>query len=490
MFKHFVNLEWKQFRRASYFQKGLAIKILMGFLVLYFGGIALFFGAGVFFIAEKVVPGVDPIETVNKFLIFWFLFDLLFRYFMQQLPVMNIKPLMTIPIKRSTVIHYLLGKTSISFFNILPLFIFIPFSIVMLYKGYPVLSVLGWFFSVAAITLCLNFINFLVNKNNVVFYFLLSFLVLFVSLEYYNIYKITEPIGNAFNFLYNNPYLVIVPVGLLILIYKATFNFIKKGFYLDGSISKKVKEINTTDLSWMNRFGKVAPFIKNDVKLIWRNVRPKQVMLMSFMFLFYGLFFFTSDTYKDMPALLAFAAMFITGGFLISFGQLVPSWDSEYYKLLMSQNIPYKQYLESKWYLMVFAVITSFILATPYIYFGWDIYAMIAAGAIFNVGLNSFITLFGGALNRVPIELNVKAKAFSNTAGFNPVQLLISLPKVFLPMILFYIPYKLIGFNAGLITIAMSGILGIVFRKYIFNFIVNVYKKGKYKTIAAFSEKK
>ncbi|WP_452225498.1 DUF5687 family protein [Lacinutrix chionoecetis] len=490
MIKRFIDLEWKQFRRASYFQKGLAIKILMAFLVLYFGGIALIFGAGVFFIAQKAVPNVDPVETVNKFLIFWFLFDLLFRYFMQQLPVMNVKPLMVIPIKRSTVIHYLLGKTSISFFNILPLFVFIPFSIVMLFKGYPVLNVLGWLVAVTAITLCLNFTNFLVNKNNMVFYVLLTILVVFVGLEYYNIFNVSQPIGEAFNFLYNNPYVALLPLGLLVLLYKATFNFIKRGFYLDDAVSKKVKEVNTTDLSWMNRFGSVAPFIKNDVKLIWRNVRPKQVMMMSFMFLFYGLFFFTQDTYNQMPAILAFAAMFITGGFLISFGQLVPSWDSEYYKLLMSQNIPYKQYLESKWYLMVFAVVLSFILATPYIYFGWDIYAMIAAGALFNVGLNSFITLFGGALNRVPIELNVKAKAFSNTNGFNPVQLMIGLPKVFLPMILFYIPYKLINFNAGLITVAMSGVLGIVFRKYIFSFIVGIYQKGKYKTIAAFSEKK
>jgi len=490
MFKRFISLEWKQFRRASYFQKGLAIKILMGFLVLYFGGIALAFGAGVFFVAKKMVPDMDPVETVNKFLIFWFLFDLLFRYFMQQLPVMNVKPLMVAPVKRSSVIHYLLGKTSVSFFNILPLFVFIPFSIVMLFQGYPVLNVIGWFISVFAITLCLNFTNFLVNKNNVVFYSLLVILVLLAGLEYYKIYNVSESIGAVFNFLFNNPYIALLPILLLIFLYKATFNFVKKGFYLDDAVSKKVKEVNTTDLSWMNRFGAVAPFIKNDVKLIWRNVRPKQVVLMSCMFLFYGLFFFTSDTYKEMPALLAFAAMFITGGFLISFGQLVPSWDSEYYKMLMSQNIPYKQYLESKWYLMVFAVVVSFILATPYIYFGWDIYAMIAAGAVFNVGLNSFITLFGGALNRVPIELNVKAKAFSNTNGFNPVQLLIGLPKVFLPMILFYIPYKLIGFNAGLITVAMSGVLGIVFRKYIFNFIVSIYQKGKYKTIAAFSEKK
>jgi hypothetical protein len=139
---------------------------------------------------------------------------------------------------------------------------------------------------------------------------------------------------------------------------------------------------------------------------------------------------------------------------------------------------------------MVFVVALSFILSTPYIYFGWDIFAMIAAGALFNIGLNAFITLFGGALNRVPIELNVKAKAFSNTNGFNPTQLLIAMPKVLLPMILFYIPYKLMNFNAGLIVLGASGVAGILLKNVFLNKIESIYQKGKYKTIAAFSEKK
>jgi hypothetical protein len=294
----------------------------------------------------------------------------------------------------------------------------------------------------------------------------------------------------AFNALYNQPYLVIIPILLLFALYRINFNDIKKGFYLDGTISKKIEKISTTDLSWLDRFGSIAVFLKNDLRLIWRNARPKQVLMMSFLFLFYGLIFYTQPTYQKMPAFLAFASMFVTGGFLMTFGQLVPSWDSEYYKLLMSQNIPYRKYLESKWYLMVVAVGISFVLSTPYLYFGWKIFGMIAAGALFNIGLNSFITLFGGALNRVPIELNVKAKAFSNTNGFNPTQMLIALPKFLLPMGLFYIPYKLVNFEAGIMVLALSGVLGIVFKNFFLSKIESLYQKGKYKTIAAFAEKK
>ena len=289
-----------------------------------------------------------------------------------------------------------------------------------------------------------------------------------IGLRYFNIFDVTEPIGKIFNGLYNQPYLVVIPVLLMYALYRKNFSDIKHGFYLDGTISKKAEKASNIDLTWMNRFGSIAVFLKNDVRLILRNARPKQVLMMSFLFLFYGLIFYTQETYQKMPAFLAFASMFVTGGFLMTFGQLVPSWDSEYYKLLMSQNIPYKKYLESKWYLMVVAVGISFILSTPYLYFGWKIFGMITAGALFNIGLNSFITLFGGALNRVPIELNVKAKAFSNTNGFNPTQMLIALPKLGLPMLLFYIPYKLVNFEVGLIVLALSGVLGIVFRNFFF----------------------
>lgn len=490
MIKQFLSLEWKQFSRASYFKKGIAIKILMAILVLYFGGAAVFFGGALFFIIKKMVPDTDPVIVVNNFLIFWFLFDLVFRYFMQQLPVINVKPLMTIPIKRSKVIHFLLGKTALSFFNFFPLFILVPFSIVLLVKGYSVINVLSWFFSVVFITLSLNYTNFLMNKSKLGFVFIVSLLIGLFVIEYYDIFEVTKTFGKVFNTLFNNSYLVLIPALLVSILYYLNFKFIRSSFYLDDTVSVKVKEAKVTDLSWMNRFGSVAPFLKNDVKLIWRNVRPRQVMFMSFIFLFYGLIFYTQEAYQNMPAFLAFASIFVTGGFLMTFGQLVPSWDSEYYKMLMSQNIPYKKYLESKWYLMVVAVVISFVLSVPYLYFGWKIFGMIAAGALFNVGINSYVTLFGGALNRTPIELNVKAKAFSNTQGFNPTQMLISLPKFVLPMLLFYVPYKFINWEAGLIALAISGIIGIVFKNFFFKIIENVYQKGKYKTIAAYSEKK
>lgn len=488
--KRFLSLEWKQFRRSSFFEKGLAIKILMLLGALYFASIAVLAGIGVFFIFKTSVPDQDPFGLINNYLIYWVLGDLALRYFMQQLPVMNIKPMLLLPIKRQSVIQFLLLKTSFSFFNILPLLFFIPLAVVLMVQGYHPVMVLLWFISILSISFSINFLNFILNKNKTVFFVVIALLAAFIGLQYFNVFDITPYTGVFFNSFYKVGYTVVLPLALVIFLFKMNYRLLRANFYVDGAVQAKKEKFKNYNLEFLNRFGTLATFLKNDVKMITRNARPKQVLIMSFLFLFYGLLIFTQDIYKDMPVFLAFAAMFVTGGFLMTFGQLVPSWDSEYYKLMMSQNVSYKQYLESKWLLMAIGCAVSFILSTPYIYFGWDIFAMIAAGASFNIGLNSFITLYGGALNRVPIELNQKAKAFSNTQGFNPTQLLIALPKILGPMLIFYVPYKLINFNAGIIVLALSGVLGLIFKSYFLKLIENLYQKTKYKTISAFSEKK
>ncbi len=121
MISHFLKLEWKQFFRSSYWQKGIAIKIVMAFLALYFIVAFLAVGVGGYFILKKQFPEQDPLQIVNSYLLYALLGDLIFRYLMQKLPVMNIKPMLILPIKKSKLVHYVLAKSSISFLLILTL---------------------------------------------------------------------------------------------------------------------------------------------------------------------------------------------------------------------------------------------------------------------------------------------------------------------------------------------------------------------------------
>ena len=135
MFKHFISLEWKSFFRSASFTTNLALKIIMGFVALYFMVLFIGAGVGVFFLLKEDFH-LEPLATVNKYLIYYLVGDLVVRYFFQKMPVTNIRPLLTLPIKRNVIVHFTLGKTIISFFNVLHAFFFIPFTVVLLMNGY------------------------------------------------------------------------------------------------------------------------------------------------------------------------------------------------------------------------------------------------------------------------------------------------------------------------------------------------------------------
>lgn len=487
MIGHFLKLEWKQYFRSSYWQKSIVLNIFLVFFALYMLASFLVLGFGAYFLIEDQLPGRDPLQVVNAYLVFALLGDLIFRYLMQKLPVMNIKPMLILPVRKSKLVHYVLGKSIFSFFNIMPLFFYIPFALVLIGKEYSAPGALGWLFSMMFITFSLNFLNFIINKNSKIFGVIFVILASLIAIQTFDVFDIATYAGALFDGIYNNPWLVAIPLGLVITLYYINYKQLRDKVYLDDVISIKTKEANSADLSWADRLGDVAPFIKNDIRLIWRNKRPKTVFFMSFAFVLYALIFFTQDVYDKMPAFLIFACIFTTGGFALNFGQFIPAWDSSYYKMLMSQNIKYRKYLESKWYLMVVITTALYILSIPYIYFGVDKFLMITAGAIFNIGFNSLFLLFAGSFNRKRIDLD--KSAFANYQGTSATQFIIILPLMGLPMLLFWGFNVLLGFNAGIIAIATVGLLALLFKNYFMNIIEKKYINNKYATVHAFDQK-
>lgn len=486
MISHFLNLEWKQYFRSAHWQKGIAIKIIMVFFALYFVVAFLAIGVGGYYLLKKEFPDSDPLQIVNSYLLFAILGDLIMRYLMQKLPVMNIKPLLILPIKKNKLVHYVLGKSAFSAFNILGLFFYIPFSIVLIKEGYNTIGVLGWLFTMILIIQSANFLNFLINKNNKALIIIGTTLVSLIGLQQFGIADVVGFGGTIFDFIYANPIYSLIGIIVLAFLYQLNYKQLRNQVYLDEAVQTKVEEANTADLSWANKLGDVAPFIKNDIRLIWRNKRTKTVFLMSFLFLFYGLIFFTQETYKEMPAMLMFAALFVTGGFTINYGQFIPAWDSTHYKLLMSQSFKYRKFLESKWFLMVAMTTILYFLSFPYLYFGTDIFLMITAGAIFNIGFNSLFLLYAGSFNRKRIDLN--KSGFGNTQGTSATQFIIIIPLMLFPMLLFWIFDKFVGYNSGFIVVATVGIVSLLLKNYAMNFIEKKYIKDKYVMINAFGK--
>jgi hypothetical protein len=486
MISHFLKLEWKQYFRSANWQKSVFLNILLVFFALYFAASFLVVGIGGYFILKKQFPEQDPLVLVNSFLMYAIVGDLVFRYLMQKLPVMNIKPLLVLPIKKSKIVHFILLKSSFSFFNIMGLFFYIPFSVVLIKEGYDVSGVLGWLFTIILIIQSVNFLNFLINKNNIAFGTLIAILLGGYIVQYFELFNLPGFIGTGLDFIYQNPITVIVFAVILVVLYVLNYKQLRNEVYLDALISEKTKEVKASDLSFTERLGDLAPFIKNDLRLMWRNKRTKSGIWMLAVGLLYGLFFYPNPMYAKMDFMYVLVGIFSTGTFLINFGQFIPAWDSSYYKMLMSQNFKYERYLKSKFTIMTISVVALFLLGIPYVYFGWKILVVHFAAMIYNVGVNTHVILYGGTFNRKKINLDEKA-AF-NFQGTGAVQWIIGFPLMFLPMGIFGLINWLVSFEIASLTLAILGFIGIALHKKLMASITKKYIKNKYVMIHAFNQ--
>ena len=487
MFKQFTSLQWKSFFRSSNLGKSLGIKIVMGFFGVYMLLSLAGLGGGMYFILKEIFPDQSPMWSISQYFIYWILIELFLRYFMQKLPVMDIKPFLTTPVKKSTIAHYILGRSAASIYNLLTLFFIVPFAIVLLFNAYPVLNVLLWIVAIMALVLCINYINLLINKNEKILIGIGTILVIGYVLDYFGVFSVKSLFAPIFHALYAYPVTVLIPIVMAIGIYYFNYRFLKDKIYLDASLKSKSVEANTSDLAWTKRFGEMGSFLQLDLKMIWRNKRTKSQVYISLLFVFYGLVFYTQEMYSSMMPMKAFVGIFMTGIFLSNFGQFIPAWDSSYYSMMMSQNIPMRKYLESKVTLITVSVVFMFLLTIPYVYFGWDALAINFGCALYNLGVNIPVILYFGSFNKKRIELD--QSPFGNMQGTSATQFLIMLPVLIVPILLFSMFYYLFNLQVAVIVLSVLGVIGFTMKNYLLNLITEQYKRKKYGMIAGFKEK-
>ena len=484
-FKQLANLEWKGMKRKGGMAQSIIMAIGKGYFGLCYLLLMTIMTPGLFKFAEE--QGLDPFQGFFKYAVYLWLGDLVIRYFFQIMPTTLVKPLLIQNVRKKTIVNYCLTKSALSFFNFVNLFMGVALLLVLVLE-YKVGFVTSFLFALS-FTIFLWANNFLVQLLNHVNKFALPFLVVFagvLALDYFKFVEVTAYTKYFFEALYNYLFLIVVVAAYLIALLVACYRFYFKNLSLDSAVVVKKETYKYYDLNFLNRFGTLAPFLKLDIKLLTRNKRTRTVLMMSALFLLYGLIFFTMDMYKSNTFFTILAAIMITGGFMMLFGQYVPSWDSSYYPLMMTQNIPYRTYLESKWLIMVLGTLASTVLASFYLFFGLQTYLIIVAVGFYNIGWNCYMSLITGAFVRSKIDLSSNKNAFGDSKAFSVQTLLLSIPTLAIPIVLYLILTAFLPFNTAIIVFIIIGLLGILLKKPMFNLIENLYKSQKYTTLKAY----
>ena len=486
MYLRLIRLELLNFFRNPQFGTNLAVKILMGFAMVYF---ALVYVGSPFLLYYYAVDELkaDPLTLFCRFFFYYWVLDLVIRYFMQQMPTQNLKPFLTQNLSKTFLVRFTIFKTFTHFFNWGYLLFLLPFAGLLIFDGgYSVLGTIGFTIGILFMFYLSNFLNILLNGKVSVLIATVVVAVILGAFEYFQIFSFASLSEQIFYSLYSQPWLCLIPMLLASCAAYAAFQTIRKTFYLDQGLALKVVEGKTENIKFLNRFGVTGTFINNDVKLLKRSKSARSAVFMSVAFLFYGFLFFNGAYQQDFMKL--FAAIFVSGGFMFMFGQRVPSWDSTYYPLMMTSNVPYKQYLKGKWALLVAGTFISLILSSFYLFFGFELWLIIFAAGLYNLGVNCHIVLLAGAYNKKPLDLNSSSKSFGGGNNFSVKTFLLILPQMLLPMAVYGLVNYFFNQYAAVASLGLLGLLGFLIRDVIFDLIVKVYKKEKYSTLEAFKK--
>jgi hypothetical protein len=467
----------------------VAVNIFVGFFALYIAVLLLVIGFTLNSFLEKIPGSLTPMEFFDGAMFYIILGGLGLRFFMQQLNTVNLSSYQSLPVKRSTLINFLLLKSLVSPVNYLTLLVVVPFaagSVAGYYSGIVALRFVIvficviWFDSFMA-----AFLKRMFGAHPLTYAIVPLCIAGIIALEYFRIFSLFNISRVFFGFIVLNPAGFILPAAAASGAFLLNKWFFARNYYPENFNRKLTgTRVSAADFSLLKRFGITGELITVEIKLLLRHKRTKTILYLSVFFLFYGLLFYTNHVYG--AGMLFFAAMFITGILTLMYGQWAISWDSPHFDGFMTRDIPVRTYLSANYYMMVGFNMICFLLTTPYFLFGTKIIWMHIAAFLYNTGVNIFLFLFFCTYNTKRVDLS--RSSAMNYQGVTFKSFLIVFPIIFFPMIAVSILSWLLSTEAALIIVSLLGIAGIIFRNQLMTLCVKQFNTRKYKLAEGFRQ--
>lgn len=290
-----------------------------------------------------------------------------------------------------------------------------------------------------------------------------------------------------FKQLLQTPLLCFAAIALAIISYYNNTRFLQDNLYLDDLV-KSPGQKASAEFNWLQRFGNIGDLIAIELKLILRNKRPRSLLLLSCIFLFYGFIFYRPGAFENNDfGFLLLGGIFVTGMFMANYGQFLFAWQSSQFDGLMATNVNLKAYLKSKFILLIGFCTVALLLSLLYGFINWKIIPLQIAAYFFNIGIHSVVAVYIGTHNYKGLDLS-KGATF-NYQGMGAAQWLYALI-IMLVGFLVYFPFAfLISSWAGVVSVGLLGLINLLLQEWWIDKLSIQFQKRKHKILEGFREK-
>lgn len=483
--------QWKSFWRSRSAGRNVAMQIFIGFIVLYLALTAIFIGFSLHELLSKAFPGKDVIKIFFGFILYYFSFDIILRFIFQNLPTLSIQPYLVQNINRNKLVQFLNLRSLFSAFTFIPFLLFLPFIVSVISVKYGHTVSIAFIITIISLTFFNHFLVLYIKRKTILnHWWLIGFFIvimLIIAADYFKIFSLSNWSVALFTTLIHIPFLCLFFLLLAIAAFYNNSLFLRKNFYLED-LQKSSGQKKSINYNWLQRFGNNGDLIEMDIKLIIRNKRPRTLLLLSVIFLFYGFIFFKPEYFKkDSLGILLIGAVFVTGMFMATYGQFIFAWQSNHFDGLMSNNINIKSYIKSKFMLLGSFSTIAFLISLLYGFISWKLIPVLFAAWLFNIGIHTLLVGYIGTLNFKGLDLS-KGSTF-NYQGTGAAQWLFSFV-ILLAGLIIYLPFALlINAWSGIAAIGIAGLISYMMQDWWIDRIAVQFEKRKYKMLDGFREK-
>ena len=486
----FFNLKLKSFFRSAHWKQSAGIKAVVIFVGFYISISLLVLGFQLPQIFKKYFPGTDPILLFNEFVWGYLLVSALMRQFLQELPVVDALPLLNMPIKKKRIANYLVNRSFISFANIAPWFIIIPFVAQEISTRYALANIWGWIIHLLGFILIDHLFAIFVKRSapshqRVIMMLYIIGISIF-AISYFEMLPVANWFGTYLLYVLNKPLLAVIPFVFCVPLYWLNVKSLTESLYLDATILPSEKKQSNYNFSWTNKFGQLGSYISMELKMITRNKRPKTALFSVVFLLLYGFFFYNKSDKLNNDFMLVLIGLLTTGSFSISYGQFTPAWHSKYYPFIMTRNFGMREMLNAQYFLFISTTCLAYMVSTIYVVYGAKILLVNVVMAIFNIGFTSHLVLWMGSFSSKPIDLS--QSSLMNYQGTGASQWIMSFLITLGPIVFFAVSSAFIGAGYTYVILACIGILGVIFHGMLMDKIILRYQNNKHRMLYAYKQ--
>ncbi|KXT48860.1 MULTISPECIES: DUF5687 family protein [Bacteroides] len=478
-------------KRHPMYEKSKFGKFWMYFMSVFWAGYLIFFGTTFAFAFDGGAK--EAYHVMNSGLIFILALDFLLRLPFLKTPTQEVKPYLLLPIKRSRLIDFLLLRSGLNSFNLLWLFLFVPFAIITVTKFYGIGGVLTYCIGIWLLIVFNNYWYLLCRTlmDERIWWVLLP-IVVYGGIAAALFVPDDSPLFGFFidlgeGFITGNILTFICVLVAISLMWFINRSIMQKLVYneLNKTEDTTVQVKTVSEYKFLDRYGEIGEYIRLELKLLLRNkVCRKSLYSVTAIVLIFSLTISFSDIYDGGSRDFFVLYNYIIFGIL--FLSPLMSYEGNYIDGLMSRKESIYSLLRAKYILYSIALIIPFVLMIPGMVTGKVSVLECIAWIIFVPGAVYFCLFQLAVYNNKTLDLNAKMTGRQNVG--TGLQNLIAGGAFGVPLLLFFVLNATVGKEVTPWILLVVGILFIATSRWWLRNVYHRFMKRRYKNMEGFHD--